>query len=391
MVFVPQYPYPVLGGLERQSHELSKALASLGIELQVLSGKIVPEQPDSEEVEGISVTRMRWFKWKSLRFALTPFYLLLNLWRQRGNYDVIHQHQHSWIGLYLILVARFLKKPVLTKLPNVGELGIPGIRKKSLGWLRLVLLRRSSAIVAMSEISVQELIEIGYPRNRILTVPNGIVHSSGRDQAVDDLSSDTAVCRVVFAGRMVDQKCVDVLLKAWSKVQLELKGHARLELWGGGPLEGELKRMCKSLEIEDSVVFAGHLQDVATRLRAVDVFVLPSMVEGNSNAVLEAMEAGLPIVATPVGGTPMQVGPEGARFLFPVGEHQALSENLLRLIQDPGLRRTSGQAMSERIGEYFDLQKVASSYIRAYRELVFSDHVDLSECAVLPSIGEASE
>ena len=71
----------------------------------------------------------------------------------------------------------------------------------------------------------------------------------------------------------------------------------------------QLKGMCKDFEIEDSVVFAGHFQNVEHRLKDVDVFVCPSIVEGNSNAFLEAMEPGLAVAATPVGGAPIQVGP----------------------------------------------------------------------------------
>ena len=385
--FVPQYPYPVMGGLERQSHNLSKALTGLGLEIRVLSEKITPEQPDTENVEGVSVTRMRWFRWRLLRFLFTPFYMFIDLWRERDNYDVIHLHQHSWIGLYLITLARLLKKPILTKLPNVGELGVPGMRKQPLGPLRLALFLRSSGIVAMSEVSVQELLDVGYPRSRILKVPNGIEHFPRGEESSGELEGENSPCRVVFAGRLVEQKRLDVLLAAWAKLHEKLEGRAILELWGEGPLGDDLKRQCKDLGIAESVVFAGHLQDVASRLRSVDIFVLPSMVEGNSNAVLEAMEAGLPVVATPVGGTPMQVGPEGAALLFPVGDHEALAEKLISLVLDPDFRKTSGQAMHERIGSFFDLEKVATSYFCAYRTLAFKDDVDvdLEECAQLPS------
>lgn len=389
LAFVPQYPYPVVGGLERQSHELSKALAGLGLQIRVLSGKITPGQPDFEEVEGISVTRLKWFAWRPLRFGITPFSLLFHLWRQRNQYDVLHLHQYSWVGLYLIVAARLLGKPVLTKLPNVGVFGIPGLKKKRLGKLRLAILLRSSAIVAMSEASVRELIAVGYPRKRILTVPNGISHRITQEQSFAGRYADHGICRVVFAGRLAKQKCLDVLLNAWVKVDREFPNRTRLELWGSGPLEDELKSLSRDLEIDQSVVFRGYLQDVATRLRNSDIFVLPSMAEGNSNAVLEAMEAGLPVVATRVGGTAMQVGPEGAPLLFSVGDHESLSEKLITLIREPHFRRSSGMAMSDRIGKFFDLRKIAASYICAYRELAFSAEIDLVECAELPRAGNS--
>jgi glycosyltransferase involved in cell wall biosynthesis len=143
-------------------------------------------------------------------------------------------------------------------------------------------------------------------------------------------------------------------------------------------------KLSQQLGVSPSVNFMGHVEDVRKRLQAVDIFVLPSRVEGNSNAVLEAMDAGLPIVATPVGGTPMQVGAEGASLLFGVGDVDALVERLLMLIHDSRLRRHYGYAMRQRSTEYFDIDKVAGSYNNAYSMLAECTQVDLSSCSKLP-------
>ena len=365
---VPQYPYPIVGGLERQAHELAKALHELGVDVQVLSGCVEPGQPSYQLVEGIPVFRIPWSQRKCVRFLRTPLDLFRVLYVQRKTYDVIHLHQHSWIGLYTIMVAKLLQKAILTKLPNVGEFGLPGMVAKGLGRLKLAMLLCSDALVAMSRESLAELGHVRFPLGRVLVTPNGIRLIGKRSGAKRGVVN-TQSCRVVFVGRLSEQKCLDVLLIAWSEVIQAEKGHATLELWGDGILASTLQQQCGLLGLGDSVRFCGHVHDVRECLPDMDIFVLPSSAEGNSNAVLEAMEAGLPIVSTCVGGTPMLVGKEGAAFLSAPGDSRALTENLLKLIRNPGLRAKIGYAMRRRVEEYFDICRIAQTYSVAYRLL----------------------
>ena len=95
LMVVPQYPYPVVGGLERQSHELSRTLRAAGTDVQVVSGRVTPAQPDIEDVEGIRVHRLPWTARRWLRFLRMPSSLFAALFRLRNSYDVVHLHQHS--------------------------------------------------------------------------------------------------------------------------------------------------------------------------------------------------------------------------------------------------------------------------------------------------------
>ena len=382
-MFVPQYPYPIVGGLEKQAHELSKALMRQGVNIQVLSGKIQPDQPDEETVAGVSVVRLPWSRNKALRFFLAPWRIAHALWIRRARFDVIHLHQHSWVGLYVILLSRLLGKPILTKLPNVGDFGLPGLRRKFLGLLRQHILLLSDAIVAMSAESLRELQDAGYPKGRILATPNGIdlCTEKGSDSPVREQS----VCRVVFVGRLSEQKCLEILLETWVSVAKTGTIKAVLEIWGVGPLEAALKAKSASLGLDRSVRFAGHVDDVRFRLRSMDIFVLTSRVEGNSNALLEAMAAGLPVVATPVGGTPMLVGPEGRDFLCPVGDSERTGKMLRTLIEHRDLRLSLGMAMRHRAEQCFDIDRVASTYAQTYTLLAkgMREHVNRSSNPVI--------
>lgn len=380
MMVVPQYPYPVVGGLERQAHELAKALLELGLDVQAISGRLEQGQPSCEIVEGIAVYRIPWSRKKYVRFLRTPFDLCRVLRARRKTYDVIHLHQHSWFGLFTILVAKWLRIPILTKLPNVGKVGLPGMAAQRFGGLKLGILLCADALVAMSHESLAELQQADFPKGRVLTTPNGIRLDRVRP-ATNAIASNTQPCRVVFVGRLIEVKGLDILLAAWSKVVHAEKAHAILELWGSGMMEAMLRRRCDELPFTDSVVFRGHVEDVRSQLPEMDVFVLPSHAEGNSNAVLEAMAAGLPIVSTRVGGTSMQVGHEGANFLCEPGDVDSLAANMLKLIQDPDLRVQVGSAMRRRVERHFDISRVAQTYAAAYRFLTMGQRDRVNEAS----------
>jgi len=367
LMVVPQYPYPVVGGLERQSHELSRTLRAAGTDVQVVSGRVTPAQPDIEDVEGIRVHRLPWTARRWLRFLRMPSSLFAALFRLRNSYDVVHLHQHSWFGLYVILIARLLRKPILTKLPNVGTLGIPGMRAERFGLIKQKILFASDVLIAMSDKSLEELRSAGFPAERVLAVPNGVNLTQAENAPCESAPARSdGVCRVVFVGRIAQEKRVDFLIEQWIRVQRECPGAAVLEIWGDGPLKAVLQRKCSDMGLSETVIWRGHVEGVRSRLPTMHIFVLTSMAEGNSNAILEAMAAGLPVLSTRVGGTPMLLGPQAIDQLFNLND-DSLSQALIRLIRDEMIRKELGQRMRARVTEHFDIRKVARVYADAYQ------------------------
>lgn len=376
MMVVPFYPYPVVGGLERQAHELAKALSQKGISVQAISGKFNRTDPSEEVVEGIAVQRIPLSKIKWLRFIQSPFFLLWALFSSRRTYDVVHLHQFSWFGLFSILIAKLLGKAVITKLPNVGHHGVPGVVASRFGGLKLSILLSSEAIVAMSRESISELSAVNFPLERVLMTPNGIrIPSNSNKARAKDVSEK---CKVVFVGRLMPQKGLEDLLYAWQKLVSKGSG-AELEIWGDGPIKEKLVALNTRLGISESVKFRGHVTNVAEQLKSMDIFVLPSYAEGNSNAILEAMVAGLPIVASHVGGTAMQVGEVGSATLFEAGDRVGLTTCLEMLVKNPQLREEIGRKMRSRVEASFDIHGVANTYIRAYKLLANGEMDRMSE------------
>lgn len=359
---VPKYPFPVVGGLERQSYELAKALVQRGLAVHALSSRFNPRQNDVDLIGGVRVHRVKWVESRPVRFLLFPFSLAWILVKLRRDVDLVHVHNISWFGAFVTLFAKALRLPVITKLPNIGDFGIPGMRRRPFGFLRIALLKRSDAIIAMTPDSVAELAGIGYPLARVLKVTNGIPLLP----AASPQPRSSKTVNAIFVSRLLSHKGLSDLLHAWAAVKARATRPVKLRLIGDGPQADELRALALALDLGETIEFFGYCGDVPTELAKVDLFVLPSYAEGNSNAILEAMRAGLPVVATRVGGASIQIGSEGERFLVPPGDRQALSDRLLELIEDDALRFRLGTAMSARIKSMFTIDRVAAIYEQAY-------------------------
>jgi glycosyltransferase involved in cell wall biosynthesis len=368
LMAVPKYPFPIVGGLERQSHELSKSLIQRGHAVHVLSSRFDPGQKEIDLIDGVRVHRMKWIEYKPARFLLIPFSVARILVQLRRVVDLVHVHNISWFGAFVTLFAKTLGLPVITKLPNIGDFGVPGIRHRPLGFLHIALLKACDAIIAMTPESLAELDDIGYPTMRVLKVTNGIPLRPANSPA---LRLSPKGVNAIFVGRLSSEKGLPDLLHAWALVKAHATRPVVLRLLGDGPQADELRALALALDLGETVEFIGYCREVSAELAKAGLFVLPSYAEGNSNAILEAMRAGLPVVATRVGGAAIQVGREGERFLFRPGDRPALADRLLELIEDESLRIRIGLAMRARIEGLFAIDRVAAIYEQGY-ELILS-------------------
>ena len=183
----------------------------------------------------------------------------------------------------------------------------------------------------------------------------------------------------MFVGRLSPEKGLVDLWFAWANVKARTTRPVKLRVIGTGPQEGELRALAAALDLGDTVEFAGYCEDVQAELSKADLFVLPSYSEGNSNAILEAMRAGLPVIATRVGGTPIQVGSNGQHFLVKPGDREALADRLLELIEDDVVRRNVGALMHDRITKLFSIEQVAATYEKAYELILAGRRQDIGQ------------
>ncbi len=370
LMVVPKYPFPVVGGLERQAHELARALVGRGHAVHAVSSRFNAGQNAFEVIDGVRLHRVKWIGIRPARFLLFPLSLAHIFIKLKPDVDLVHVHSVSWFGTFVTLLAKALRLPVITKLPNIGDQGIPGMRRGRFGFLRIAMFKRSDAVAAMAPESVAELDSIGYPAARVLKVTNGIALLPAKNRE----ACLTKAINVIYVGRLLPQKGLADLLHAWRSVKARATPQIELRVIGDGPQAKELRALAVALGLGESVEFFGYCEDVPAELAKADLFVLSSYAEGNSNAILEAMSAGLPIVATRVGGASIQIGSDGARFLVPPGDRQALADRLLELIENEPLRLRLGAAMRARVESMFAIDRVATIYEQAYA-LMLSGHL----------------
>jgi glycosyltransferase involved in cell wall biosynthesis len=193
--------------------------------------------------------------------------------------------------------------------------------------------------------------------SRMVVIPNGVSEEAlapGIDRAAArrrlDLSPDGPVIGAV--SRLAWKKGVSHLLDAVPSL-LEAVPEVTVLLVGDGPLRGDLEAQAARLGVAGRVLFLGPRRDASTLLPAFDVLVLPSVVEGMSNTLLEAMAARLPVVATDVGGNPEVVVDGETGFLVPPGDPGRLAAATLKLLQAPEMARDMGAAGRRRVEAHY--------------------------------------
>lgn len=185
-----------------------------------------------------------------------------------------------------------------------------------------------------------------------------VIHNAVDVAAAPRASPGTGEPVVVSVGRLKYPKDTRTLLDAAARVD----GEWRLDLVGEGPDRAELEPGAPA-----DVRFLGERHDVQELLAGASVFVLSSRSEGFPISVLEAMAAGLPVIASDVGGVAEQVEHDVTGLLVPRGDADALAAALQRLIDDPELRRRMGEAGRARATRLFDLPPFRESHLRLYR------------------------
>ncbi len=173
--------------------------------------------------------------------------------------------------------------------------------------------------------------------------------------------------RLVMVARMAKPKDHALLLTALSRLK-----HLSwsLDLCGDGPLEGEIRKQAAELGISNRVRFLGFRGDTAAYLKQAQIFVLTSRFEALPYTVLEAMRAGLPVVASDVGGISEAVTPNHTGLLAPSGDVDALTGNLTELIGDAALRKKLGDAGRQRYLKHFTFENMRDNTLRIYQEAV---------------------
>jgi glycosyltransferase involved in cell wall biosynthesis len=334
--------------------------------------KAIPGYPIADEdYRGVFIHR--WVKTVSggPLFALSFLTGIAKALRQlRSEFDVIHTHQALWEAVATGLCRPLLRgKPTLVQPASAGYYG----EAQELGRTRgaAILKRAILANTAFAAISA----EIEREWRALGVAPNRMVRSSSGVDAERFHPGTSTVenqllprPRVLFTGRLHPQKNLPLLLEAWSSVAIERAGS--LILVGPGNDRQRLVELAESLGISNRVQFTGGVDNPADYLRAADIFVLPSVAEGMSNSLLEAMATGLPCAVSEIGGNTDLVEEGVSGRLVPEPTPEAWTQTLHQLLDDPVKAQQLGAAARRRIDDEFSLSAVVDRYVDLYRQML---------------------
>jgi glycosyltransferase involved in cell wall biosynthesis len=239
------------------------------------------------------------------------------------------------------------------------------------------ILRFFDAVACVSAAQADKVRRAGVPAERAVVIHNGI--DAGIFAKPDPACRERVralfspsfrpACVVGAAGRLSPEKGFDLFVEAAAQVA---RAHpdAGFLLCGDGPLRGALARRIGELGLTERFVLAGFRSDLHALLLGWDLAVLPSHTEGLPVAVLEALAAGVPVVATAVGGTPEVIEDGVCGFLVPPADPRALARRTAELLADDEARRRMGQSGRQRVRAKFSLEVQAEGYRRLFEWLV---------------------
>lgn len=365
--------HPIIGGAQGQLAEIAPELKKLGVEVQVVTRRY-PGLAAFEIIDGVSVHRLPAPGPKALASAIFRLAALSKLRALQPH--VIHAYSLFSPASTAVLAKRLWGTPVAVKVLRGGALGdIVRLKHKPFAKQRIALYREKlDAFITISQEIDDELERLEISAEKRPYIPNGVDTQKFKpisSEEKEDLRRSLGLPDgplAVYAGRLVPEKRVDLLLDAWRAVN-ESAPQAHLLVLGSGSQETNLRN-----RNDPRVHFFGRVENVAPFLQTADLFVLPSATEGLSNALLEAMSCGLACLVTRVGGALDVIQHKQSGWLVPPDDLEALQKDMLTLLNEANLRLRLGSTARNRIQSEYALTVTAVRLRNLYDALYLRDN-----------------
>jgi glycosyltransferase involved in cell wall biosynthesis len=355
-----------VGGAERVVQRLATQLSKRRYKVLVACLYDLGAVADEIIAAGVPVVNLDMRGKSDLRVV----YRLVRLLRKE-KIQILQSHLFH-ANLLAAIVGKLSNVPVIIATRQNVDIGGVG-RERVNRWA----LRSCDAVVAVSkEVYKAEIQHSQTDPAKVVVIPNTVQVEAftGVNQAqVEMLRQEWNIhpSRPVIGtvARFDRQKGHVYLIDATIKILKQIPS-TKILLVGDGPLRPQMEDKAEALGLSDSIIFTGIRHDVQKILALLDLFVLPSLWEGLPVALLEAMAAGLPVVATAAGGTPEAVVDGTTGLLVPPRDPLALAKAITRLLNDPELRRQMGQAGQKRVIEHFSVERMVEQTQNLYEHLL---------------------
>lgn len=312
---------------------------------------------------------------------------LLYRFFRKEKFDLIHLHT-SKAGVLGALAGSLAGIPNIiytphghifhkkAEIPGVSELS--PLKLKILYILRILAYSRCHRLVALSEIDKREQVDLKLaPPSKFVVIMNGIDVDFFQQCDMEDekvfrekygLGKDEVIIGSI--GRLSKEKGHDKLVKAFAALR-EKVSNAKLLIVGDGEERDNLELLACQKGCRQDVVFTGNLSSPRTALCCMTLFALPSLYESQGMAAMEAMSAGVPVVASNVGGIPGIIENQIDGLLVPPDDPEALADALAKLVENRELRRRIAEAALNRAKHEFTLSRMIDDYLKLYQETCF--------------------
>lgn len=357
-----------VGGTQRQIVELAKHLDRSTFHVSVVYFRNGSPYVDELRDAGVEVTCI------PKRWKIDPgFFLRLCRYVRQGEFDLVHGF--SFIGEFWGWLANLVAGHgrFIASARSVYEWYSP------LQWsIKRLITLNAAALVANSRAGAEfAALQMGVRQSSVQVVYNGMRIPAEVERRTSNSTRADDEFRILFIGRLVSHKNIPCLLRAFELVLHERPG-SKLDIVGDGPDRAGLERLVEELGIAGGVVFHGEQINIVPFLLQSDAFVCSSFREGLSNAIMEAMSAGVPVVASNVGGNCELVTHQETGLLFPPDDHESLGAMLCDLAADPALRTRLGAAAQESVRRFHDPRRMAAEMESIYERCL----LEQSACAV---------
>ena len=362
--------YPRIGGAERVVTAVSECLAGRGYDVTVLTRRL-PGTLAVEIRRGVTIHRLPAPAPKALgalSFVASAVYLAKKL-----QPEIIHAHELISPSFAAVLAKPLVRCPVVATVHRSGEIGeINRLRRNAFGRWRLKLYRRRlDAFITLSQAIDSELASEGIPDRQRIMLPNGIDTSHFIPASIiqkADLRSNLGLpvdaVIAIYTGRLAPEKRLLHLVKLWPEV-VRRHPKALLLIVGSGSEDQALRENAGK-----NILMVGSQPDVAPYLQSADLFVLPSIAEGISLALLEAGGCALPAVACAIGGNTEIIAHEQTGLLAPASDLTQFKEAVISLLDKPEERIRLGACARRRIEQHYSFDQMITRLIEIYTSLL---------------------
>jgi glycosyltransferase involved in cell wall biosynthesis len=299
---------------------------------------------------------------------LCAIYGLTRLMR-RERFDVVHCHSTK-AGILGRIAARIVGGAKVLYTPHA--FAFEGARTRATAWCMIktekLLGRWTDVLIAVSNHEAGQARAKGIPAKELVVVPNGTAAGT----LPSSLRRREDGIRIGSAGRLARQKAFDVLIRSMVELRQFHPG-VRLVIAGYGPEHRSLRRLASRIGVP--VEFSGWVESMDDWYRSLDLFVHVARWESMPLSVLEAMSAGVPVVATAVGGVPELVQHGSTGLLTPPEDASTLARRIQEALEDPDATRERAVNAHRYVTEHHNLERVHANYRALYERVVASGKI----------------